>query len=112
MDVLSIERTGFLHAPPRGVWSGSGGKEERTVAYKEAAHRAQERGRPGKPERGSFPVGETAVRISYDKTIGRIVVQFLDKESAQVVKQLPPEELVAFLQRFRKAVALLVDKTV
>ena len=64
------------------------------------------------PERASFPVDETAVRISYDKAIGRIVVQFLDKESAEVVKQLPPEELVTFLKRFRKAVALLVDKTV
>jgi uncharacterized FlaG/YvyC family protein len=38
-------------------------------------------------------------------------MQVLDKDSATVVKQLPSEEMVAFLKRFRKAVALLVDTT-
>jgi len=38
-------------------------------------------------------------------------MRVLETDSARVVKQLPPEEMVAFLKRFRRAVALLVDTT-
>ena len=68
-------------------------------------------GGPGKSE-GASITEDTAVRISYDKDIGHIVVKVLDKESAMVVRQLPSEETVAFFKQFHKAVALLVDTTV
>jgi uncharacterized FlaG/YvyC family protein len=111
MDGLrTIGATGFLPIPPMHGSFVSKGKGEKTDGADEAAATPGETGERSKLKRASIGE-ETALRISYDKDIGRIVVQVLDKESATVVRQLPSEEVVAFLQRFRKATALLVDRT-
>ena len=110
MDTLRIERMVALHGTPRGSQS-SARVQQRAGPYLNAAARARERDGLRKSESTSFLVDETSVRFSYDKEIGRIVMQVLDKDSATVVKQLPSEEMVAFLKRIRKAVALLVDTT-
>ncbi len=76
------------------------------------AGKRRERYGSGEPEKAFSSGGETTLRISYDKEIGRIVAQILDTASRKVVRQLPSEELVAFLTQFRKVVPLLVDKIV
>jgi hypothetical protein len=108
MDALRIERVGLSQASPTRACLGSGSKREPTAV-------ADKPGKTGQPDKSAgvkVTADETALRITYDKEIERIVAQVFDKESATVVKQLPSEELVAFLRKFRKAVALLVDKTV
>ncbi len=98
MDLLRIERTGLLHTRPSGSVPTRAGKRETPAG-------------PGKSESVSFPGDAIAVRISYDKDIGRVVAKTHDTESGRVVRQLPPEEFVAFLKWYRKAVPLIVDKT-
>ncbi len=90
MDHLRIESTGLLHTRPSGSASTQGGK----------------RRQPAKPGNVS------SVRISYEKEIERTVAQTLDTESGRVAGQLPPEEVVACLKGYRKAVPLIVDTTV
>jgi uncharacterized FlaG/YvyC family protein len=111
MDIRRIERMVGMHMPTRQACVDPGSKEGKAGPQPDAAARARERDGLSKPEDTSFPVDETSVRFSYDKEIGRIVMQVLDTESATVVKQLPSEEVVAFLKRFRKTIALLVDTT-
>ena len=111
MDTLRIEKAVLLHAPPAYDSLDSRRKREKTSGSDEAAAKPGEADGSGRPE-GASITEDTAVRISYDKDIGRIVVKVLDKESATVVRQLPPEEMMAFFKQFRKAVALLVDTTV
>jgi uncharacterized FlaG/YvyC family protein len=111
MDALRIERAALLPTPPTYGLLGSRSKREKTDGADEAAARPGETSEPGKPEKAST-TQETAIRISYDKDIGRIVFQLLDKKSATVVRQLPSEEVVAFLKQFRKAMTQLVDTTI
>jgi len=110
MDTLRIERMAVLHGNPRGSQSSARVQQRAgpsLAALGPPAARAHRQQSETAPPR----FNDTSVRFSYDKEIGRIVMQVLDKDSATVVKQLPSEEMVAFLKRFRKAVALLVDTT-
>jgi FlaG protein len=75
------------------------------------AARAGRREERRDPDRVSSAGQIASMHLSYDKDIGRIVAQILDGESGTVVRQLPSEETVAFLKRFREVVPL-VDKTV
>ncbi len=108
MDALAIEKSSLrLGSPTRGCL-GSASNRANTTGYDGAS----KIGRPEKSAGARFTSGETTIRIAYDKEIERIVVQILDKESATVVKQFPAEEAVAFLRKFRKTVALVIDGTV
>jgi len=40
------------------------------------------------------------------------MVQIFDPGSGKVIRQFPPEDVVAFLKRFRRVVPQFVDKTV
>ncbi|HUJ89814.1 MAG TPA: flagellar protein FlaG [Syntrophorhabdales bacterium] len=99
MDVLRIGRTDLL----RGLHSET---------FPAQAGKSKQRDGPGKPEKVSLSGVDTAFRISYDKDIGRTMVQIFDTESGKVVRQLPPEDVVAFLKRFRKVVPQFIDTTV
>jgi uncharacterized FlaG/YvyC family protein len=46
--------------------------------------------------------------LRFDEATERIVAQVLNKEN-QVVKQIPPEELLRILSRLRNLVGLLFD---
>ncbi len=65
-----------------------------------------------KRERTSSQGDAPDVRIFYDNEIGRIVMQVVDRESSTVMRQIPSEEVVNFLSKFRTAVPSLVDMTV
>ena len=112
MDALRIERAPLLHASPVRGSFGSRCNREKTDGSGEAATKPGEANGPDKNPQRASTTEDTALRISYDQDIGRIVVQVFDNASATVVRQLPSEEEVAFLKRFRKAVAPLVDTAV
>ncbi|MBI2433523.1 MAG: flagellar protein FlaG [Candidatus Hydrogenedentes bacterium] len=48
-------------------------------------------------------------RLRIDESTGRFVVQILD-ENDQVVRQIPPEELLRIAQRFKQLQGLLFDE--
>lgn len=52
---------------------------------------------------GTPEINGKDIKISYDQQIGRFVVQFVDSKSGKTVEQIPCEEMVSFLRRFRKA---------
>ena len=52
------------------------------------------------------------LRMQYDDQIGRIIARIVDPESHEVVRQIPAEEVVDFLRKFRRLVGGLVDRTV
>lgn len=55
-----------------------------------------------------FPRQELAIRK--DDEINRVVVQVLDSETGEVVRQIPSEEWVRHLRRLRGAKGLFVDR--
>ena len=59
-------------------------------------------------------VGGRSAEFSYDKDLDRIVVRIYSSETEprEVVRQIPPEEYVAFAARFREMLGLLFDERV
>jgi hypothetical protein len=110
MDTLRIERMAVLHGNPRGS-PGLGHVRRRAGPHCNALGPPTPRAEREQREPAPSRFNDTSARFSYDKEIGRVVMQVLEKDSTTVVKQLPSEEMVVFLKRFRKAVALLVDTT-
>jgi flagellar protein FlaG len=49
------------------------------------------------------------IQMHYDKEINRVVIQIVDSESQEVVKQIPAEEAVNYLKNFEKALGALIN---
>ena len=49
------------------------------------------------------------VRFRIDESGGTVVAQIVDRETDQVIRQIPPEELLAVSQRLRDFLGLLLD---
>lgn len=51
----------------------------------------------------------TRLRIEQDEETGRFVYRSIDKETGEVVRQFPAEEMLNLIARFRDAAGLIVD---
>jgi len=72
------------------------------VDVAEAARALQGAAVPG------FPLQELSIRR--EDEIGKVVVQVIDSETKEVVRQIPPEEWVQVLKRLQSAKGVLVDE--
>jgi len=50
------------------------------------------------------------VRIRFDEDTGLRLFQFVEKESGEVVRQIPPDDMVAFTKRFQSLSGLLFSE--
>jgi len=68
---------------------------------------------PARPLQGgaadpAFPLQELSIRR--EDEIGKVVVQVIDSETGEVVRQIPSEEWVRVLKRLERAKGVLVDE--
>ncbi len=61
------------------------------------------------PPRDPIPA-ETTMEFSYDRVTRRIVIRVVSRETGEVVRQIPPEEYLAFVARFRELVGAIFDR--
>ncbi|MCS7281704.1 MAG: flagellar protein FlaG [Desulfobacterota bacterium] len=54
----------------------------------------------------------TILKMRYDKDIDRVIVTILEEGTEKVIRQIPPEELVAFLKRFRNSLSVIFERSV
>lgn len=54
----------------------------------------------------------TSVKFQYDKSINRIIIQVINGGNKEIIKQIPPEDMVRFLKAFNEFIGLLVDKEI
>lgn len=54
----------------------------------------------------------TSVKFQYDKSIHRVIIQVINGGNREIIKQIPPEEMVRFLKAFNEFIGLLVDKEI
>lgn len=59
-----------------------------------------------------FFESNNSVRFQYDKSINRIIIQVVNGGNKEVIKQIPPEGMVRFLQAFNEFIGILVDKEI
>jgi flagellar protein FlaG len=50
-----------------------------------------------------------SVRVELDRSTDRLVTKIVDRDSNEVIKQIPPEELLAMVRRLREYIGLLLD---
>jgi flagellar protein FlaG len=55
---------------------------------------------------------DTHLRIDKDEETGRFVYYNVDKESGEVVRQFPPENILKFLSYYRGLEGLILDDTI
>lgn len=49
------------------------------------------------------------VQMYYDRDVNRVIVQVVDGQSQQVLRQIPAEEAVDFIRNFEEYVGLIVN---
>lgn len=61
---------------------------------------------------GDLQFGGRSINFSYSKDINRVVIKVMsgEAEEEEVVRQIPPEEYINFVSRFREMFGLLMDK--
>ena len=59
-----------------------------------------------------YQVATTKVSFDVDKDTGRSVVRVLNKETGEIVRQVPPEELLTLVARMRQLSGLIFNKQV
>jgi uncharacterized FlaG/YvyC family protein len=94
---LEPRRTGVA-TPPSAAAKDAAAEED--VAPSDAATAAA--------ALADFPLQELAIRK--DPEIGRVVVQVVDAQTHELVRQIPSEEWVHVLKRLRGAKGLFVDR--
>jgi flagellar protein FlaG len=43
---------------------------------------------------------------------GDLLIQVVDGETGDIVRQIPPDEVIAFMRRFREVLGLLLDEKI
>lgn len=51
----------------------------------------------------------TETRFIYYKDINRIAIKVVDKETQEVIREIPPEETIEILQKLMESAGLLID---
>jgi flagellar protein FlaG len=53
-----------------------------------------------------------SIRFSIDESVKDIVVKIVDKDSGEVIRQIPPDEVLRLREHFKEMVGLILEKTV
>jgi uncharacterized FlaG/YvyC family protein len=53
----------------------------------------------------------TKANITHDETLNRFVVRIADRESGEIVREIPSEDLLRFARHLEKLKGILFDKT-
>ncbi|MEM3427692.1 MAG: flagellar protein FlaG [Nitrososphaerales archaeon] len=54
----------------------------------------------------------TSLRMHYDKEIGRVIVSIIDCGTQKVIRQIPPEEFVNLIRKFRECLTLIFERRI
>ena len=55
---------------------------------------------------------QRTLKFSVDETSGRMVITVLDKETQEVIRQIPPEETLVIAKRLEAAVGVFISEAV
>lgn len=57
-------------------------------------------------------IEDRSIEFSYDEEIDRVIVKVRSNDTDQIVREIPPEDYVQFLSRFKEAIGVLFDEVV
>ncbi len=85
---------------------------ERSLPLKEEEERGQSFEQVLEEANQEFENLNYAIRFQIDDQSSEVVVKVVDKDSGEVIKQIPPEELVRMRERFDEIAGHLVEEVV
>lgn len=56
--------------------------------------------------------GNRTIQFSYDRDEDRVIVTVKDKDSGEIVRQLPPKDYLKFAARFKEMLGVLFDEQI
>ncbi len=59
---------------------------------------------------GTAKLFDRKIQLEVDKELNMVVVKIIDRETNEVIRQLPPEEMVKLSRNARELKGLLIDK--
>jgi len=116
MDISKLSGQGQMPLVSAGAASASP-PVTRTAEVAEEAVAREATGPPAREEQAQYQAAETGgvtsggVRMRIDEASRRVIAQILD-ENRNVVKQIPPEEVLKLSANFRRVQGLLFDEKV
>ncbi len=54
--------------------------------------------------------GSRSIEFNFDRDANRVIVKVRDLDTEEIVRQIPPEDYLSFVDRFEEAVGLLFDE--
>lgn len=85
-------------------------KESEEKLTKEKAAKEQEKVKEEKPE--SFKNQSTRLQFTFDKARNKTVISVLDGETGEVIRQIPPEEMMNSIPGKTSKVGFFVDQKI
>lgn len=53
-----------------------------------------------------------AIRLEVDNELHRVIIKLIDKKSGEIIRQIPPEELIELAKKMRSGEGIFLDKEV
>lgn len=120
MRIAPIEVSSLLSKAPPHSHQRSGGEEERgggspLDSASPSSHPAPVRGEKPVPQHAETvkPIVngmQVGLEFVQDHATGRSVIRVYDRESGELIRQIPPEEVLAFLRQLAADKGALVSK--
>lgn len=55
---------------------------------------------------------DRTTRLEVDNELHRVIIKLIDKKSGEIIRQIPPEELIELAKKMRSAEGVFLDKEV
>jgi len=54
----------------------------------------------------------SSIKFNYDESINRVIIQVLNGNNHEIIKQIPPENIVKFLKAFNELIGIIINKEI
>jgi flagellar protein FlaG len=103
----TIKNPGFLLTAAQSSPTGESPSPRRRKPRAEEGQR--ERGQPSRAAGEELGGSDVALNYSVHEPTGRIVVKMVDRKTGEVIRQLPPSELLSLAEEMEKLEGILFD---
>ena len=113
LDPVRLENAGVgTVATPRSSNNRSSAAEQPRKVLQKQTRSAEEIHKDVKAINEQLKSLDTSIRFSVDEKADEVVVRIVDKDSGEVIRQIPPESMVRLRESMKDLSGLFVEKKV
>ncbi len=115
-----IVNNSYIAMLPADQFAAGRGNHARTNLHPHRGEANNVSGRDGSDREGLDATAATSIRrfmdrmirLDVDDELHRVIIKLIDKETGEVIRQIPPEELIELAKKMKDIEGLFVDKEV